>query len=173
VDIRSSPDEDEPPNPENGEASPLRGSRVARTVLRLVYLGGSGWFGLVGLVAAEVRCDESCFDTGAPGANWRRDAEAWQWAAMGWFGGALLVVAILVVLSARPRPKLARGFLALQAIAAAGLVVVLDGRWGGGSTALVLAGVLLCGFVLTKPDVVARLGGEDPRSFRAGPGENA
>jgi hypothetical protein len=133
-------------------------------VLRLVYLAGCAWFGLVGLAAAAFRCDESCFNNGG---DWRHDNGAWQWSAAGWLGGALVALAVLVVALAGRRASLAQAALAVQVVAGAALVVLLEGRWGSNGAVFALALALFCGFALTRRDLVARLGGDGPDSIDA------
>lgn len=104
-----------------------------RIVFALVYLGGSVIWAFLSLLAAGLRCDDSC--TGAEYARtWTDNVDAWQWATLPWFGLGGLALAAAVVAAVWRLPALARALFALHvAVFALNAVVIgSDSRWLGG-----------------------------------------
>jgi hypothetical protein len=81
-------------------------------------------FGLVNgylcLLAAGLKCDESCSDRST---SWHSTADAWQWSAIGWLGAACFVccLAFAVSLTER-RPR-------LSAVLFTAIVATASGPW--------------------------------------------
>jgi hypothetical protein len=99
--------------------------RIAGRILGGLVVAALGAVqGLFWLLIAGFTCDESCSD--AP-ATWHEDADAWQWAALGWLGAACfaLCVAFAVAFAVR-RPGAAKALLG-AAIAVGAVPWLLSG----------------------------------------------
>jgi hypothetical protein len=69
---------------------------VGRVVGGLVVTGLGLVQGFICLLAAGLRCDESCEDTST---TWHSIADAWQWSAIGWLGAGCFACCVAFALS--------------------------------------------------------------------------
>ena len=99
--------------------------RVALLLLAIGLAVLSGWAALVGMLwGFGLQCDESC---STPAQSWSDDPGAWQWAAFGWAGIALLALAVAgLVLVARRRRAVAPVYAA-WAVAGTAFLALLFG----------------------------------------------
>jgi hypothetical protein len=76
---------------------------AGRVVGGVVAIGLGLVQGFICLLAAGLRCDESCDDRST---SWHYIADAWQWSAIGWLGAAWFACCVAFALSlAGRRPR--------------------------------------------------------------------
>ncbi len=108
-------------------------------------------FGVLGIVLAALRCDESCED---PPEVWRDDPSAWQWDALAAFGLAAAAASIVFLVAvALGRRYLGWIALVVTSLAVAGFVAI-ESASGLGILGLVGVAVIGGGAIALLPSPV-------------------
>ena len=74
-----------------------RKSRVLGALEGLLFVGGTGFAGLVALAWLSLKCDESCTEPGSPtdqAGEWWHTLDAWEWEAQAGLALAALLAAL-------------------------------------------------------------------------------
>ena len=76
-----------------------RGARVLGALEGLLFVGGTGFAGLVALFYLALKCDDSCDrdPVGMRTGEWWRTLEAWQWEAQAALAGAAFAASLAAV----------------------------------------------------------------------------
>jgi hypothetical protein len=123
--------------------------RIGSILLAVGVVALAVAYGLLAIVLAALRCDESCED---PPDVWRDDPSAWQWDALAAFGLAAVAASIVFLVAV----ALARRHLGWIALAATSLTVAgfvaIESATGVGILGLVALALIGIGSIALLPE---------------------
>jgi hypothetical protein len=123
--------------------------RVWSVILAVAVVALAVVYGLLGIVLAALRCDESCED---PPDVWRDDPSSWQWDALAAFGLAGIAASIVFLVAVTLRRRYL-GWVALVAtsLAVAGFIAI-ESASGLGILGLVTVALIGGGAIALLPE---------------------